>query len=104
MIAPFAVSYTYFIFTLAWIPLWVFCFIAAKKVQQETLFVSALGAIAGFLLEWFVWTRDWVAPVTLTGTPAGIEDLIWFFTAGAFIAPLYDYWYHCLLQKRAAKY
>ncbi len=91
--AWFAVEYTYFIFTCAWIPLWTFCFIAAKKVRRELLFVSGLGALTGFLLEWFVWTRDWVRPVTLTATPAGIEDILLGWCIGGIAAVLFEVWF-----------
>lgn len=86
----FAVQYTYLISVLAWVPLWIFCFIAAKKVRKELLFVSCLGALAGFLLEWFFWTRDWVQPITITATPAGIEDLILGWCIGGISAVLFE--------------
>ena len=89
----FATQYTYFIFTLTWIPLWLLCFFAAKKVRREILFISALGAGVGFLLEWLVWTRDWVQPVTLTHTPAGIEDLILGWCIGGIAAVLFEIWF-----------
>lgn len=48
--------------------------------------MSLLTALGGFILEWFVWTQDWVNIMTFTKTPAGIEDIILGFSAGGFIA------------------
>lgn len=100
--ARFAVQYTYLIFALAWVPLWIFCFIAAKKVRKELLLVSGLGALIGFLLEWFVWTRDWVQSLTLTATPAGIEDALLGWCIGGIAAVLFEVWHPHLRAQTAS--
>ena len=78
-----SLQFVYLIFVLMFFPAWMALFIFQRDVRKELLVVGVFNAVAGFFLEWFVWTKDWVHSLTLTHTPAGIEDvLLGFFLAG----------------------
>jgi len=62
--------------------------------------MSGLAAVGGFILEWFVWTRDWIHVLTITGTPAGIEDILLGVGVGGVAAVIYEEWFGYRLHKR----
>lgn len=62
--------------------------------------MSGIVAVVGFILEWLVWTKDWVHVLTVTGTPAGIEDLLLGIGVGGVAAVIYEEWFGYRLHKR----
>lgn len=69
-------QFVYLFFVLMFLPAWIFLFLLCKEYRGEMLAFGLFNAAAGFAFEWFIWTKDWVHSLTLSRTPAGIEDLL----------------------------
>ncbi|EAU54072.1 hypothetical protein AL013_00655 [Mariprofundus ferrooxydans] len=76
-------TYSYLYACLALAPFWLFFFVSRADLRQTMLKLSALFGIGGVLSE-FIYISDWWNPVTVTGTPVGIEDFLFgFFFSGS---------------------
>lgn len=82
--------YTYLFASSAFFLLWIPIFVLRKDLRRQMLFMSCGTALAGLMLEYFVWTVDWWRPLTITGTRIGIEDIILGVTNGGLAAVLYE--------------
>jgi hypothetical protein len=50
--------------------------------------MSGLALVSGLFLEYFLFTRDWWHPLTITGTRVGIEDALYAIANGGLLAIL----------------
>lgn len=82
--------YAYLVGSSAFLLLWIPIFVLRKDLRRQMLFMSFGTAVAGLMLEYFVWTLDWWRPLTITGTKIGIEDIILGITNGGLAAVLYE--------------
>lgn len=76
--------YEYFIGSLITLAFWMFLFAERKDLRREMLTVSAIATMVSLVLmltmwDRWLWLEDWWHPKTITGTPFGLEDLIYNF-------------------------
>ena len=62
------------------IPIWVYLFFRMPQHRKSMIIFSLSYMWIGLACEYFIWIKDWWHPITITGTPIGIEDLIMCFT------------------------
>lgn len=70
--------------------LWIVLYLYRKDVRKEMLIMSSIVFVFGEMMQYFVWTKDWWQPKTLTGTILGIEDFLGLFGAGGVAAVIYE--------------
>lgn len=86
---------------IAFLPLIGFIYYKRKDLILDSIFSGALLTILSFIIYSILnlitpgWVQKFwyfknVPPIIIFGVP--IDDIIWYFLAGAFIAPLYEYW------------
>jgi hypothetical protein len=83
-------EYTYLIGSILTIIIWAIFYYMRKDLRKEMLVMGTIIAIIGLFLEFFIWTRDWWAPKTISGTVIGIEDAIFGFGIGGISTVLYE--------------
>lgn len=66
--------------------------------------MSILVAIGGIIAEYYMWTKDWWKPPTITGTIIGFEDLLLGFTNGGIAAVLYEEIFRKRLYRREKRH
>ena len=109
-------KYTYLIgAVISFVP-WLILYMHRKDLRGEMVTMSVLVAAMGLISNYFWWTEDWWRPLTITATRIGIEDivlgfstggiaavpledLVFYFLSGLFIAPFYLYWKNERLRK-----
>jgi len=96
-------SYTYLVGSLISLAIWILIFLKRKDLRKEMLIMGPVVAIPSLLLEFFVWTRDWWRPPTITGTIIGIEDIILGFALGGIAAVAYQVALNKKTRKRKGK-
>lgn len=70
-------------------PIWALFFWKRPDLRHKMLVFGFLGALAGPLSEvWYL--KDYWHPLTITGTPIGIEDVLFGFFAGGIGSVLYE--------------
>lgn len=57
-------------------------------LRREMVYVGLLASVGGIFLEYFLWTRDWWHPPTMTGTRIGLEDVIYALSTGGIMASI----------------
>ena len=70
--------------------IWIFLYLYRKDVRKEMLIMSGVVLVIGEIMQYFLWTKDWFAPKTLTGTVLGAEDFLGLFGAGGAAAVIYE--------------
>lgn len=71
-------------------PIWLILYIQRKDLRKEMFFMGIFVSLGAFFLEVFIWTKDWWNPKTITGTTAGIEDILLGFLVGGIIVSIYE--------------
>lgn len=94
-------QYTYLIWTLIFLLIWLFLYWWRKDIRKEILIISIFFGFAGILSE-IVYIQDWWQPLTITGTLIGIEDFFIGFFIGGVASVIYEEVYkkRILLKKR----
>jgi len=82
-------AYGYLIGACFYVLLWSILFWRRPDLRREMLVMSALSVAYGLPHEYFLWTRDWWRPPTITGTRIGVEDLLYAIGNGGVLAVLY---------------
>jgi len=82
-------TFTYLTLGLLFLVIWVALFIIRKDTRRELLIISFVFGIGGILVE-PIYLRDWWQPLTVTGTPVGIEDFLFGFTIGGIASIIYE--------------
>ena len=82
-------QYTYFVGDLILLAVWLLLFLWRKDIRKEMLYLSPFFGIIGLLTEHY-YIRDWWKPLTITGTPIGIEDFLFGFGIGGLAAVIYE--------------
>jgi hypothetical protein len=82
-------AYGYLIGAIAYVLLWALIFWRRPDLRREMMVMSALSVLYGLPHEYFLWTRDWWHPPTITGTRVGLEDLLYAIGNGGTLAVLY---------------
>lgn len=83
-------TYTYlFADMIIGFPLWVVLFFARSDLRHKILAFSILGGIAGPISEvWYI--KDYWHPLTITGWPISIEDVLFGFFVGGIGSVVYE--------------
>src|SRR5262245_25242560 len=81
--------YIYLVASSAFLLPWALIFWRRADLRREMLWISALSVSSALPFEYFFWTRDWWHPLTLTGTPIGIEDVVYAVGQGGLFATLF---------------
>lgn len=82
-------AYGYLIGALFYVLLWAILFWRRPDLRREMLVMSALSVAYGLPHEYFLWTRDWWHPPTITATRIGLEDLLYAIGNGGVLAVVY---------------
>lgn len=82
-------QYTYLILDLCFFMVWLFLFLWRKDTRKEMLVMSCLFGAVGVVTA-LVYTKDWWAPLTITGTTVGIEDFLFGAMIGGISAVIYE--------------
>ena len=91
-------NYFYLIWAVCFFIIYLVLFILRKDVRREMIFVGLLFGFAGLASE-YIHIKDWWAPVTITGTPLGIEDFLIGLAIGGVAAVLYEEVYKKRIRK-----
>ncbi|HPD81800.1 MAG TPA: lycopene cyclase domain-containing protein [Candidatus Pacearchaeota archaeon] len=83
-------KYTYLIGVLLALIIWIFFFVTRKNIRKEMLILSLVFGIPGPLAA-YVHLIDWWKPLTIIGTPVGIEDFLFGFCMGGIAGVIYEY-------------
>ena len=68
---------------------WALVFWRRPDLRRELGWTSALSVSGALPFEYFFWSRDWWHPITVTGTPVGIEDVLYAVGQGGLFAVLF---------------
>jgi hypothetical protein len=82
-------QYTYLIWTLLLLLIWISLYLYKKEGRKEMLIISLLFGIGGLLSE-LVYIQDWWRPITIINTPIGIEDFLFGFSVGGIASAIYS--------------
>ena len=82
-------NYTYLLMGFVFSVFWLALFIWRKDVRKEMLTMSTIGAILGPISD-ILYTKDYWAPQTITGTTIGIEAVFVGFMIGGIVSVLYE--------------
>ena len=85
--------YFYFLWSLIFLTIWLILFLHRKDLREDMLFISFFFGWGGVISQ-FTHLVDWWRPLTLTGTPVGIEDFIIGFSIGGIASVIYIEMYH----------
>lgn len=87
-LAPF-----YLVWTIFFLLIWLYLFFKRRDLRTEMLFISTLFGIGGILSQQ-THIKDWWRPLTITGTPIGVEDFFIGFAIGGIASVLYAFVYN----------
>ena len=93
-----SIQYAYIVLGLLLLVVWLLLFLTRKDTRREMIIISIAFGIAGLLAE-FAYLKDWWQPLTITGTPLGIEDFLFGFTIGGIASVIYE----VIFKKRLSK-
>jgi hypothetical protein len=65
---------------------WAVVYWKRADLRRELLWTSAMSISGALPFEYFFWSRDWWHPATVTGTPVGIEDVLYAIGQGGLFA------------------
>src|SRR6185436_2300507 len=82
-------TYVYLVGSLLFVPVWLLLYWRVPSARREMLVMGGLCVLIGVPSEALLYTRDWWHPVTVSGTLVGIEDVIYAFLNGGYMAALY---------------
>lgn len=83
-------EYSYLYGIIAFVPIWLYCFIVRPDLRHPMLILSVLFGIGGILSNFFVYGHDWWEPQFVTGTTIGIEDFLFGFFFSGSVAVFYE--------------
>lgn len=83
-------EHTYIIGVLIALTIWLVFFLHRKDTRKEILTISLIFGIIGVLVE-SVYIKDWWRPLTITGTPIGIENFLFGFAVGGVASIVYEH-------------
>src|SRR3989344_7433243 len=86
-------QYFYSIWALIFFAVWLALFLHRRDLRGAMLFISIVFGIGGIIGQ-VVFLEDWWRPLTLLGTPIGIEDFIIGFSIGGIASVIYIELYH----------
>lgn len=95
-------QYSYLLGTVVLLIIWIRLYLLKNTDKKQMLLMSILFAPAGFIGE-FIYTRDWWNPATITGTVAGIEDLLFGFAIAGIASVIYEVVFKKNIVKRTDK-
>lgn len=95
-------QYMYLAWALIFLAMWLVLYMLRKDTRKEMLSVSVLFGIGGLAAE-KTNIQDWWQPLTVTGTPIGVEDFIIGFAIGGVAAVIYEELYRLHLSKRISR-
>jgi hypothetical protein len=90
---------TYLIAISVFLIPWAAVYWKRADVRTELVWTSMLSISGALPFEYFFWSRDWWHPQTITGTPVGIEDVLYAVGQGGLFAVAYS----VVLRRRFAK-
>lgn len=82
--------FAYLVGDLVFLAIWLLLYYHRKDLRREMWAMSIFIALAGVIAEYYMWTKDWWRPTTITGTIVGFEDFLLGFTNGGIAAVLYE--------------
>ncbi len=83
-------TYTYLIGNFILFIPWLILFLRRKDTKKEMLIISLIFGFAGIVSE-YIFIKDWWKPLTITGTPIGIEDFLFGFLIGGIASVIYEH-------------
>lgn len=83
-------EYSYLYGIVAFVPIWLYCFIVRPDLRPAMLTLSFLFGIGGVLSNFFVYGHDWWEPQFVTGTTIGAEDFLFGFFFSGSVAVFYE--------------
>jgi hypothetical protein len=86
-------KFFYLTWSLIFLVIWIILYALRKDLRREMLFISGFFGIGGILSE-LTNIQDWWRPLTITGTPIGIEDFIIGFAIGGIASVIYAECYY----------
>lgn len=86
-------QYFYFCWSLIFLTIWLILFLHRKDLREDMLFIGFFFGLGGMISQ-ITHLQDWWRPLTLTGTPIGIEDFIIGFSIGGIASVIYVELYH----------
>jgi hypothetical protein len=81
---------TYFLAISFFLVPWLLVFWRRRDLRRELGWASALSVSGALPFEYFFWSRDWWHPTTITGTPVGVEDVLYAVGQGGLFAVLFS--------------
>lgn len=84
-------QYVYVLSTLYFGVVWAIMFVSRKDLRREMLAIGGLVAVLQLPMQYFLWTRDWWLPPTMSGTRVGIEDFLLGLFCGGITASAYTF-------------
>jgi lycopene cyclase-like protein len=92
--------YAYLVGSLLFVPVWALMYWRSPTSRREMLVMSALFTVSiGVPLEFFLYSRDWWHPVTITRTAIGVEDVIYSIGNGGYLAAVYAFTFRGQLER-----
>ena len=98
----FDYNYFYLTWALIFLSIWAVLFFKRKDVRREMLLISLWFGFGGLVSE-YTNIQDWWQPITVTGTPVGLEDFLIGFAIGGVAAVIYEEIYKKKLKKVKTK-
>jgi lycopene cyclase-like protein len=99
--AQFDLHYAYLVGSLLFVPVWLLMYWRSPSSRREMLVMSALFTLTiGVPLEFWLYSRDWWHPLTITRTAIGIEDVIYSIGNGGYLAAVYAFTFRGQLKVR----
>ena len=95
-------QYTYLIGDLILLAFWLILFFYRKDTRKEMLALSIIFGVLGPFLE-RVHLFDWWIPLTITGTPIGIEDFLFGFGIGGVASVIYEHLFNKRIKIKRTK-
>jgi lycopene cyclase-like protein len=92
--------YAYLVGSLLFVPVWALMYWRSPTSRREMLVMSALFTVTiGVPLEFWLYSRDWWHPVTITRTAIGVEDVIYSIGNGGYLAAVYAFTFRGRLER-----
>lgn len=99
-----SLQYAYLVGDIIFLIFWLILYYFRKDLRKEMIIMGVLITITGVIAEYYMWTKDWWKPPTITGTIIGIEDFLLGFTNGGIAAVLYEEIFRKRLYRREKKH
>src|ERR1051326_8095980 len=100
-LGQFDLHYAYLVGALLFVPVWLLMYWRSPTSRREMLVMSGVFTITvGVPLEFWLYSRDWWHPLTITRTAIGIEDVIYSIGNGGYLAAVYAFTFRGYLDRR----